>query len=297
MMCEQPLCFGCEGETLVGVLSLPENARPQTGVLIIVGGPQYRVGSHRQFVLLARYLAAAGIPVLRFDVRGMGDSSGEAREFTEINDDIAAAISAFQQACPSLQGVVLWGLCDAASAALLYWQQSRDVRLRGMVLLNPWVRSEAGLARTRVRHYYRGRLLQAAFWKKMLSGKMALRASLRDGWRNWRLARQGVAGAEGGTFQSRMALALREFPGPILFLLSGKDLTGQEFNDWASAEYAGMDWRQRPAWQCRVLAEADHTFSRGDWQREVEAATGEWLLQRVGPGFPEASVKDTLLSS
>jgi len=285
MMHEQPLCFACAGDTLVGILSLPADAQPQpqVGVLVLVGGPQYRAGSHRQFVLLARYLASAGIPVLRFDVRGMGDSTGDPRDFTELNADIAAAIDAFQQACPSLKGVVLWGLCDAASVALLYWHECRDVRLQGMVLLNPWVRSDVGLARARVRHYYRDRLLQAAFWKKLLGGKLSLWSSLCEGLRNWRLARRAAAGAEAGTFQSRMAGALREFPGPLLFLLSGKDITGQEFADWASGEYAGSDWRQRPGWQCRTLVEADHTFSRSDWQREVEVLTADWLHSTVIP--------------
>ena len=51
------------------------------GVLIVTGGPQYRAGSHRQFVLLARFLAARGMAVLRFDYRGMGDSEGAPRDY------------------------------------------------------------------------------------------------------------------------------------------------------------------------------------------------------------------------
>ena len=42
------------------------------GMLIVVGGPQYRAGSHRQFTLLARDVAATGVPTMRFDYRGMG---------------------------------------------------------------------------------------------------------------------------------------------------------------------------------------------------------------------------------
>ncbi len=77
---ETALRFTCADEYLFGILACPE--RPSdTGVVIVVGGPQTRVGSHRQFVLLSRALAAAGYPVLRFDVRGMGDSSGEQRDF------------------------------------------------------------------------------------------------------------------------------------------------------------------------------------------------------------------------
>jgi len=58
-----------------------DDRRAACGVLIVVGGPQYRVGSHRQFLLLSRRLAAEGHPVMRFDYRGMGDASGAMRGF------------------------------------------------------------------------------------------------------------------------------------------------------------------------------------------------------------------------
>ncbi|MFB1029241.1 MAG: hydrolase 1, exosortase A system-associated, partial [Thauera sp.] len=72
--------FPCEGEELIGILALPETAVTRLGVLVVVGGPQYRVGSHRQFVLLARALAKSGVPCMRFDYRGMGDATGEMRD-------------------------------------------------------------------------------------------------------------------------------------------------------------------------------------------------------------------------
>ena len=71
---EQVLPITCEGHELAAVLAVPEQAR-SLGVVIVVGGPQYRVGSHRQFVLLARQLAAAGIATLRFDCRGMSTAA------------------------------------------------------------------------------------------------------------------------------------------------------------------------------------------------------------------------------
>src|SRR5262245_37346209 len=48
--------FDCEGQRLFGILSQPASPG-RRGVLIVVGGPQYRAGSHRQFTLLARDLA------------------------------------------------------------------------------------------------------------------------------------------------------------------------------------------------------------------------------------------------
>lgn len=116
---EHALCFSCAGDELVGIVSTPEVPKP-VGVLVLVGGPQYRVGSHRQFLLLAWALSEAGFPVMRFDYRGMGDSTGDLRDFETVNDDIAAAIGVFRQQCPDVAKIVLWGLCDAASASLIY---------------------------------------------------------------------------------------------------------------------------------------------------------------------------------
>ena len=70
---EQGVVFDSAGQRLVGILALPD-APADSAVLITVGGPQYRVGSHRQFTLLARELAAQGIASLRFDYTGMGDA-------------------------------------------------------------------------------------------------------------------------------------------------------------------------------------------------------------------------------
>ena len=77
---EQAITFDCHGASLYGIASVPQQSGAR-GVLIVVGGPQYRVGSHRQFALLARSLAAQGIPAMRFDYRGMGDSVGEPHTF------------------------------------------------------------------------------------------------------------------------------------------------------------------------------------------------------------------------
>jgi len=123
--------FQCKENYMCGVLHLPkENESSNTGVLIVVGGPQYRVGSHRQFVLLARYLSENGYPVFRFDYRSMGDSEGEARDFESVGEDISTAIEAFFSEAGQLSNIVIWGLCDAASAALFV---AHSIVCRGFV--------------------------------------------------------------------------------------------------------------------------------------------------------------------
>ncbi|MEL6214447.1 MAG: hydrolase 1, exosortase A system-associated, partial [Pseudomonadota bacterium] len=165
---EQPLFFDCNGETLFGILHNVENPSPNRGLVLIVGGPQYRVGSHRQFVLLARCVAAAGVPVLRFDYRGMGDSSGPPVDFEDIRDDIEAAVQTLCQSCPALVGVTLWGLCDAASAALFYAAGQANSRVDSLVLLNPWVRTETSEARAIASAYYGKRVTSAKSWLALI---------------------------------------------------------------------------------------------------------------------------------
>ena len=109
---EHSLWLHGEGFDMLGIVSLPPADTPtqNTGVVIVVGGAQYRAGSHRQFVQLARFLAKAGFPVLRFDLPGMGDSPGELPSFEDTAPHIAAAINGFQQQHPGLERVELWGL-------------------------------------------------------------------------------------------------------------------------------------------------------------------------------------------
>ncbi len=275
---ETPLLFSVAGEQLLGITALPEMAR-DCGVVVVVGGPQYRVGSHRQFLLLSRRLADAGYPVFRFDYRGMGDSTGDMRNFESVSDDIQAAIDAFMHACPQVKRVVLWGLCDAASAILLALHTKSDERVCGVVLLNPWVRSEASLAQTHIKHYYGQRLMQPEFWRKLLSGKLQVFASIRELLLNAAKARGGQAteNERVASFQSRMAAGLREFSRQTLFILSGQDYTAREFIDYASADKAWEATLGSPNVSRCDITDADHTFSSAALRARVEDETLAWL--------------------
>ena len=284
---ETGLAFDCRGERLVGVLACP--AKPQTacdvGVVIVVGGPQYRAGSHRLFVRLARALAAAGVPALRFDVRGMGDSTGSPPGFEALDDDIAAAIGSLQAACPTVRRVVLWGLCDGASAALLYVQGRADDRVAGLCLFNPWVRSETSLARTHVKHYYARRLAQRDFWSKLMSGRIAGEAvrGLVDNLRAASRPTSVSAGGQAQCYQDRMADGWNRFPGGILLGLSGEDYTAREFGEYTAAD---SQWRRllcRPGVARHQLPGADHTFSSEADKQRVQRMTSDWLRQHMSP--------------
>jgi len=273
---EEALVCPCANENLIGILARPEQA-VAVGVIIIVGGPQTRVGSHRQFVLLSRALAAAGYSVLRFDYRGMGDSAGAKRDFEAINPDIHAAIDTLQSACPGVSRIVLWGLCDAAAAALLYWDETRDPRIAGLCLLNPWVRSQATLARTQVKHYYGQRLLQKEFWQKLFSGRLNVAKSVAELLHKVGQAVRKTDSNPQLIFQDRMARALRDFSGQVLLLLSSNDYTAKEFLEYAGSAEAWRAVLKRPTLERIDIENADHTFASTTWRNAVERCCLKWL--------------------
>ena len=278
---EEVLQFRCETQELLGVVSIGNASNP-VGVVIVVGGPQYRAGSHRQFVHLARCCAAAGFTTLRFDYRGMGDSSGELRDFEQVDADIAAALDAMQSAHPGLSRFVLWGLCDAASAALMFAARRPDPRLAGLALLNPWVRSETSLAKAQVKHYYLQRLRQREFWTKLFSGRLAWSA-VSGLAANLKLARgAGSAVAREAAFQDVMARGWMTSGVPILLLICEADITAREFMEYTASS---------PAWGRALAARtantvhipnADHTCSTPAARQAMEAATLQWLSTTFG---------------
>lgn len=294
---ESGLAFACGGETLVGVVAGPAaGAAPAAGVavLIVVGGPQYRAGSHRQFTQLARALAARGCWSLRFDARGMGDSSGDPRSFEDLSDDIAAGVDALAAAAPAAAGIVLWGLCDGASAALLYLHERRDPRVAGVCLVNPWVRSEQTLAQTHVKHYYTRRLRDPQFWKKLARGGVGAAAlrSFAGSLARVVARRRDVDDAGGGDFRARMATAFDRFDGPALVALSGDDFVAREFADHAAAHPLWQRQLARRSCQRADFAGADHTFSDPAANARLQIAVTDWLFSHPLATRPPAPCKD-----
>lgn len=282
-MKETGFSFTCEGESLIGLVSEPDHPDAR-GVLIVVGGPQYRAGSHRQFTLLARHLAQAGIPAMRFDYRGMGDSGGEIRTFEQIEQDIRAGIDAFFERVPDLKEIVLWGLCDAASAILFY--AHADPRVSGIVLVNPWIRTPEGLAKAQLKHYYVTRLLDPALWRKILAGEFSARTSIGGlvGALLSIFPRAGRKGAKtmeksdsAAPLPERMRNGMMKFKGKVLFILSGNDLTAREFEDTIHALPKWQELLKSTQISNHKLPEADHTFSRRKWRDQVALWTEKWV--------------------
>lgn len=273
---ERMLVFGEPGAERVGVLSEP-NGTGVAGlpVIIVVGGPQTRVGSHRQFVTMARRLAAAGHPCLRFDLSGMGDSPGPRPDFEKAGPDLKRAVDTLAAALPTFDGAALWGLCDGASAAILNAQA--DARIVTVIAANPWARSDATRSAALVSSHYGGRLRSPAFWKKLVTGRIDLFGSAREALGHLLRARKQASPQARGELPDRLAGALGALQGRVRLQLSGRDLTAAEFE--IAMTRAGLADCLAAAWR---LAQADHTFSDpAHWEAVIDD-TLAWLA-RVAP--------------
>lgn len=255
---------------MLGVLHSPCDgvATSGTGVVIVNGGAQYRAGAHRLFVQLARHLAARGHTVMRFDFPGQGDSPGESLGFEKTAKHIEAAIDDLLQRRPYLKRTTLLGLCDGASASLLYLHVQRDVRVTHLALINPWVHDERTEARAQIRHYYRQRLLMPDFWRKLANGGVGC-AALREMAQKWYRSLQGPIPVSSETFQSRMGRAWRSFNGRILLVLSERDQTAQEFRIIDERTGPWNNWKSRQGLHLADVSRADHTFSQEAAQSEL----------------------------
>jgi pimeloyl-ACP methyl ester carboxylesterase len=90
---------GAAGNQLAGTLTIPGGAGPHAAVVLISGsGPQDRnetVMGHRPFLVLSDHLTRRGIAVLRFDDRGVGESTGDFATATseDFATDVLAGVS------------------------------------------------------------------------------------------------------------------------------------------------------------------------------------------------------------
>lgn len=246
------ITFDCDDAVLVGSLDSGDAA---TGLLIVTGGNELRCGPYGSHAELANKIASAGFPVLRFDRRGVGDSTGENLSFSAGADDIAAAITAFRASRPRLKRIVAYGNCDAASALMLAQGQGLDA----LVLANPWTfepepEPETGqpieaeplpqLTPRAIRAHYLRRLTDPRALLRLLTGKVKMR-QMADS-----LSQAVKPAPPLTTLAQDMAAGLAQFSGPVALLIAEHDRTGQAFlSHWKADDQ-----------RLRICPKAGHSF-------------------------------------
>jgi exosortase A-associated hydrolase 1 len=244
--------FACMGETLAATL---DDAAGTTGLLIVSGGNELRIGAHRGQALLAAAIAAAGYPVLRFDRRGIGDSTGVNEGFRASGPDLAAAAATLRDNT-GVTRIVAFGNCDAATALALF---HGDAGIDRLVLANPWIVEPSGdlPPPATIRATYAARLSSPAQWRRLLTGGV-----------NFRRLAQGLAALakrrQAQTELVRSFTTALSSGTPTDILLATRDHTAVAFLD---------------AWHLRHLAALHHRDS--DSHSFACPGDADWLRDRL----------------
>ena len=244
-MTRRHLAFTCEDDRLVGTL---DEAPGNSGLLIVTGGSEIRSGAFSGQAHLAARIAAAGCPVFRFDRRGVGDSEGDNRGFRDSAPDIAAALTAFRSAHPSLEMIVGFGNCDAASALMLAGGAGCDA----LVLANPWTfesDGETAMSPAAIWSRYAEKLKNPREVMRLVRGNVSPGKLLRG-------LKQAMRPAPApNTLLEAMRAGMALFGGDVTYLIAGRDRTGLAFAESWDGDI-------------ETLAGADHAFSSSnasDW--------------------------------
>ena len=148
----EPLYFGTATKQLFGCYLAPQAGPPRDcGVVLCPPLGREYIRSHRTYRQLAYRLCDVGFHVLRFDLYGCGDSSGDTEQggISQWLDDISIATTEMRRRC-DLPRVCLAGLRFGGTLALLAGVEKRDIE--SLVLWNPVVNGRAHIEELLSRH-------------------------------------------------------------------------------------------------------------------------------------------------
>jgi len=269
---ENTVQFSTNNKKLFGILHIPDGDNsPDIVILMVTGGPQTRVGSHRLYVQLARYLCANGIASFRFDYEGTGDSEGNWVGYKYAGASIQAAIDHLKSnILRSNPNMIIWSLCDGATASLVFAAQNPD-RVQALILCNPYLFHAESRAKTFLKYYYIRRVFEISFWKKLISRQFNVKNSVRS-IVNFAKTSAGEMGQTDHSFDKNFFGLEYEIPlenviGSILdlkqkvsYVLSTNDLAAKQFEELIRSKRL-KHVLTRGNHAIRYIKNADHTFS------------------------------------
>jgi exosortase A-associated hydrolase 2 len=281
----KPVELDSHGCRLFGMLHEPDPASaPVTGAIFLHGWAGNRRGPHDILVAAADACCANGMPALRFDFRGRGDSEGELLQAdlaTMIEDTEAAARHMLEHA--GVARLVLIGICSGCEVAIGAAPLIPEVE--GLVLWSaPMVAASREGTRRRKRlaniAEYGRKLFRPETWRKAFGGQLNI-----DLIRRAITGRGGAGetpgdGGDGEQAAPQPDIPWRErfdaCPKRLLFVYGGSDPVTPE----AEAHYRRMSQRAGHDARFHVVQGANHSYFSLAWKREVIGVTLEWLRDR-----------------
>lgn len=246
-----------------------DSATNPTALLIVSGGNEIRSGAHAGMAQLALRVAEQGFPVLRYDRRGIGESTGQNNGFLDSAEEIAAAARFLRQE-QQVQNIIAFGNCDAATALALF---GPDAEIDGYILANPWVietsvsadTDEPTISSAAIRSRYWDRIRNPRTILDLLSGKIDLKKLFKG-------LKRVAASEEKSALSLQLRDALSGMNSNSLILLAKRDTTARAFlAAWNSADFKPL--RTKTAIAVESLDSASHSFA------DIEAKN--WLTEKL----------------
>lgn len=132
---ETPIVFG-KSKNLFGIVNSQESQQGSIAVVMLTAGMLHHTGSFRFHVLLARELEKIGVPSLRFDLSGIGESLATGLAGCSLNRAAEETTNAMDYLAEhyGVKNFILFGLCSGADDS---WHTAViDERVIGLVMID-----------------------------------------------------------------------------------------------------------------------------------------------------------------
>ena len=281
-MIEQTLIFGPE-KHLVGTVttpSLPMAGQERTMALLTNAGVIPRVGPHRLNVRLARRFAELGLPTLRFDMSGLGDSRRSSSRLPTGEQFVVDTISAMDLAQTRFgcDQFFMVGFCSGGDIAHL--TALADGRLKGIVLWDSHVYPTAKARRIGLIYRVRRNTLASAA-RKILQ-RLSTRSAKAD---------SGEPDT-GPTIFGRTQMPPRDEFGQrirtlvdrgveVKFIFSGGEPEWYNYEGQFGDTFESYGFVDRVEYD--YLVRNDHTFIQPHAQEALMESVESWLQSRLLP--------------
>lgn len=181
---ERPVFFGAEVLLFGIVTEPPVGEQRRRAVIFLNAGADYHIGASGIYVELARRWAARGYVVLRMDLAGLGDSATRPGRLDDevfppaAIDDVRAALE-FMRMRYDVREFTMAGICSGAYHVLRAAVEALPINR--IMMVNPqnffWkngmtvddMQVAELVSNPRV---YRGQIMSAAAWRRLLTGKI-----------------------------------------------------------------------------------------------------------------------------
>jgi alpha-beta hydrolase superfamily lysophospholipase len=294
-------------------VSVESRAGLNIACILLSPGIKPKGGPHQLYRKLSAAFLEQGVPVLRLDLAGIGDSHGSIAS-NVLNDiyaemqagrcvpDVLAAMDFLVQH-HGIQRFLVGGLCGAAITGLL--AAEADKRVAGLFSINMPVVLVKGKAAAKDApteavlaadlQVLRRKALNPTRWWRLLTFKSdyrlmwsVLRGSLQQllrGGRRRRVTEERTV-ADPDTSKVLMFLdrnfvralfATAETGRSSLLLYGGEDRNMSEYQEYFAGTHAARLARYADRIHVRVVAQANHVLGQPEWVAEAKAHIADWL--------------------